>query len=103
VHRDLKPANIVITPDGEPVVVDFGLARRDAPLDTLATESGVLVGTPAYMAPEQIGGDPRAVGPASDIYSLGAIFYQVLTGRLPFEGPSHEILKQALTVDPTPP
>ena len=103
VHRDLKPANVMMTADGSPVVLDFGLARRQAVHDAVATEDGVVLGTPAYMAPEQIGGDSRSVGPPADIYSLGVILYQLLTGRLPFEGSSHELLRKALTANPVPP
>jgi serine/threonine protein kinase len=103
VHRDLKPANVMMTSEEQPVVLDFGLARRAAAFDVAATESGVVLGTPAYMAPEQIGGDSRFVGPAADVYSLGVILYQLLTGRLPFEGPPHELMRKALTQGPVPP
>ena len=103
VHRDLKPANVMMTSMGSPVVLDFGLARRDAAHDAVATEFGVVLGTPAYMAPEQIGGDSRHVGPPADIYSAGVILYQLLTGRLPFEGSPHELLRKALTENPVPP
>src|SRR5262249_41402754 len=71
VHRDLKPANIMIDLSGEPVIMDFGLARSCAPLTTQLTAAGVVIGTPAYMPPEQIEGDPERIGPACDIYSLG--------------------------------
>ena len=103
VHRDLKPANILMTEDGSPVVVDFGLARRQAAFDAVTTEKGIVLGTPGYMAPEQIGGDSRNVGPAADIYSLGVILYQLLTGRLPFDGPPHELMRKALTQNPVSP
>jgi hypothetical protein len=103
IHRDLKPGNIMMNEEGEPVVMDFGLARRHVADDPRVTTSGVILGTPAYLPPEQIGGDPDAVGPASDVYSLGIIFYEMLAGRLPFEGSSHEILKQTLTLPPDPP
>jgi hypothetical protein len=103
VHRDLKPANIMINQDREPIVMDFGLASRRAASDIDLTHVGDIFGTPAYMAPEQIGGDSRIVGPASDVYSLGAILYQMLTGRIPFEGLTHEVWRQALTCEPERP
>jgi WD40 repeat protein len=103
VHRDLKPANILLTHDGTPKVTDFGLARR---LEGGAglTASGAMVGTPSYMAPEQARGQLRAVGPAVDVYSLGAILYETLTGRPPFRAESAmETVHQLLSQDPVPP
>ena len=82
VHRDLKPANILLVDDETPKVVDFGLAKT-LEADSNLTQSGVFVGTPSYAAPEQVEGLTRMVGPAADIYALGAIFYQMLTGRPP--------------------
>ncbi len=84
VHRDVKPANILIDDEGRPRVTDFGLARFDDGASRI-TQSGALVGTPAYMSPEQVGGDSSVVGPASDQFSLGVILYELLTGRLPFD------------------
>jgi serine/threonine-protein kinase len=87
VHRDLKPANVLLTAAGEPKITDFGLAKLVAG-DSHQTESGALVGTPSYMAPEQVDGTLLAVGPFTDIYALGAILYEVLTGRPPFRAES---------------
>ena len=84
IHRDLKPANVLIDKDGRPRVTDFGLAKRSA-ANTQLTATGQVVGTPAYMAPEQAR-DSKDVGPPADVYALGAILYFLLTGRPPFEG-----------------
>jgi serine/threonine-protein kinase len=102
-HRDLKPANILLTPDGTPKVTDFGLAR---PLrgDNGLTFSGAPLGTPSYMAPEQALGDKRALGPATDVYALGAILYELLTGRPPFRAESATAtLQQVVGDDAVPP
>lgn len=85
IHRDLKPANILFTTERTPKIVDFGLAKKIQ--DELhTTVTGAVLGTPCYMSPEQAAGDDAPLGPATDIYSLGIILYQMLTGRLPFEG-----------------
>jgi serine/threonine protein kinase len=99
IHRDLKPANIMIDRNKEPVVMDFGLAGV---VDTNAnlTQWGQMLGTPAYMAPEQILGDLDLVGPASDVYSLGAIMYQMLTGRTLYDGSISSVIRQALESEP---
>jgi serine/threonine protein kinase len=131
VHRDLKPANVLLqiadcrlqiesgaTADDKsaicilqsaiPKITDFGLARRLPTADTDAptgpTRSGAIVGTPAYMAPEQATGTSREVGPAADIYALGVMLYELLTGRPPFQGVSVlETLEQVRTCEPLPP
>jgi WD40 repeat protein len=103
VHRDLKPGNILLTADGTPKVTDFGLARRlqDGPGLTL---SGAPVGTPSYMAPEQAQGRRGDIGPATDVYALGAILYELLTGRPPFRAETAiATLQQVVREDPVPP
>jgi serine/threonine protein kinase len=102
IHRDLKPDNIMIDADGDPIVLDFGLARR-MDNESQVTMAGVIVGTPAFMSPEQVDGEPGKVGPASDIYSLGIVLYQLLTGELPFKGSLTSILSQIGSRQPTKP
>src|SRR5262249_51623204 len=103
VHRDLKPANIMLTRAGTHIITAFGLPRRWDPKDVRWTQSGTIVGTPAYMAPEQAKGKFEEMGPSCDIYSLGVILYELLTRRLPFYGEALELLAKVLTDEPEPP
>jgi tRNA A-37 threonylcarbamoyl transferase component Bud32 len=102
VHRDVKPSNVMIGADGRPSVMDFGLAKRDAGEVTMTVEGQVL-GTPAYMSPEQAAGESHKVDGRSDVYSLGVILYQLLTGELPFRGTTRMLLHQVLHDEPRPP
>lgn len=107
IHRDLKPSNILIRQDGDPVITDFGLARRlphvaEQEAEPLTGATGLL-GTPHYMSPEQVDGDPSDLGPTSDVYSLGVVLYQMLCGRRPFEGSVASVLAQIVAHNPEPP
>jgi eukaryotic-like serine/threonine-protein kinase len=102
-HRDLKPANILLTSDGVPKITDFGLAKRFEE-DTGQTRTGAILGTPSYMAPEQAAGRSKQVGPPADIYALGSILYELLTGRPPFRGETvFDTIKMVQAVEPVPP
>ncbi len=102
-HRDLKPSNVLIDAEGQPHVTDFGLAKLIG-RDSMLTQSGAFLGTPSYTSPEQAAGRQDQVGPHSDVYSLGAILYELLTGRPPFQSStSVQTLRQVMEVDPVAP
>ncbi len=101
VHRDLKPANILVEASGQPKVLDFGIARaaaQDERATTLLTDAGLLLGTLPYMSPEQVAGDPDAIDTRSDVYSLGVILYEALTGRMPYDLGSRSMLDAARVI-----
>jgi WD40 repeat protein len=102
VHRDLKPANVMIDGDGEPHLMDFGLARREVG-EVTVTMDGHVLGTPAYMSPEQAEGKAHTADRRSDVYSLGVILFQLLTGELPFRGNARMLVHQVINDEPPSP
>jgi tetratricopeptide (TPR) repeat protein len=103
VHRDLKPHNILIDANGDPFITDFGLAKEWQQHAEQMTLEGHIVGTPAFMAPEQARGESIGIEPRTDLYALGVILFQLLTGELPFRGNVDSILHQVITLDPPSP
>jgi WD40 repeat protein/tRNA A-37 threonylcarbamoyl transferase component Bud32/tetratricopeptide (TPR) repeat protein len=104
IHRDIKPANVLIDAEThQPILMDFGLAKELGEDASQLTHSGQIMGTPAYMAPEQAAGRLDHIGPTTDVYALGAVLYELLTGRPPFAGGTAEVLHKLQTEDPPPP
>ena len=105
IHRDLKPGNILVRADGSPVVTDFGLALpNDGFLgDSRLSIDGTLIGSPAYMSPEQAVGKPGLIGPTADVYSLGVILFELITGELPFQGTVAVVLAKVINDSPSTP
>jgi formylglycine-generating enzyme required for sulfatase activity len=104
VHRDLKPGNVLLTGAGRVAkITDFGLAKRIDAEARDVSQSGAVMGTASYMAPEQAAGKVRDTGPAADVYALGALLYECLTGRPPFDGPQQVVLVSVLNDEPVPP
>jgi serine/threonine protein kinase len=103
-HRDLKPSNILIDAEDEPHITDFGLAKRLGPVSSGHTRSGAILGTPSYMSPEQAQGKTNELGPACDVYSLGAILYELIGGRPPFRAETPlDTVMQVIDHQPVPP
>lgn len=101
-HRDIKPANVMIDESGQPILMDFGLVRGAGDQAIEPTRAREIVGSPAFMSPEQAIGEESKIGPQSDVYSLGVLLYELLAGRLPFEGNAAFVIEQIATVDVPP-
>jgi serine/threonine protein kinase len=99
IHRDLKPGNILIDKDGQALLTDFGLALSEMNAERI-TSDGLIIGTPVYMAPEQAAGENSSLTPAADLYSLGAVLYEMLTGQAPFRAPLPELLRKIMLQTP---
>lgn len=103
-HRDIKPGNVMVdATSGQPVLMDFGLAKELAGQSSELTHTGQVMGTPAYMAPEQASGHRDRIGTHSDVYALGAVLYYLLCGRSPFTGNQGEVIRQVQVDEPIPP
>jgi serine/threonine protein kinase len=103
IHRDVKPSNVLVDGLGKPHLMDFGLAKRELDFDDTMTSQGRIMGTPAYMSPEQASGDSRKVDARSDVYSLGVMLYEMLTGERPFQGNHRMLLLQVVEDEPRSP
>src|SRR5262249_10576256 len=102
IHRDVKPSNILIDGYGQPHLTDFGLAHRDEGEITV-TVDGQILGTPAYMSPEQALGEHRRIDRRSDVYSMGVMLYRMIPGELPFRGTKRMLIHQVQYEEPRPP